>query len=433
MDPEQVQQIERFLEGSLSEDELDSFRLRLRTDGDLRAEVVSALRLSGLAAAGKNARQWLDELAGVAAALSWAENSEGTFERRVMSEMKEADSGTEATRRQTIRFRTVAAPLAAAAGLILCAGLTLLWLRDARQTPPTGTPRAVAVALAPPSATEAPIGARIATAADSKELRFGERAVVVTVLPGSEVLANERRQGGWILDLDRGEVLVDVVRKGTPFGVRTTAGEARALGTKYKVSLVTNEGGQDMNGFRNIVGTAMVVTVMAGTVEVVAQGAQQGQVVVAGQSVRIGGVAPAATTSGVERTAAQTPPEGTNWVGTVGAVSTADKRITLNRKDNQAEVVFTFNDATKVERVTYETTTTNPPQAEPTVTVVNGLHATGVSIGFGGGAENGAGQIVSQKTRCVPARIEDLKAGVSVKVKAGADGVATRIAIVPGL
>ena len=73
MDPEQVQQIERVLEGSLSEDELDSFRLRLRTDGDLRAEVVSALRLSGLAAAGKNARQWLDELAGVAAALSWAE------------------------------------------------------------------------------------------------------------------------------------------------------------------------------------------------------------------------------------------------------------------------------------------------------------------------------------------------------------------------
>jgi len=40
-----------------------------------------------------------------------------------------------------------------------------------------------------------------------------------------------RHGEGWILELYRGEVLVDVVRKGTAFAVCTTAGEARALGT----------------------------------------------------------------------------------------------------------------------------------------------------------------------------------------------------------
>ncbi len=425
MDPERIEQIERFMEDSMSEDEMEQFRLRLRADKDLRTELVSALRLSGLAAAAKNSERWSDEMRELTDSLSWAEDRNGAFERRVMSRLNDV-VGNGATRRNAIRFRTVLAPLAAAAVLIVCVGLMLLYWRDAGQTP-TGSPPVVGVAATSPMAAGAPIGVRIATAAESKELRFGEGAVVVTVFPDSEVLANERLHGGWILDLYRGEVMVDVVRKGTAFAVRTTAGEARALGTKYKVSLRQNEGGQDMNGFQNIVGTAMVVTVMAGTVEVVAQGEQQGQVVVAGQSVLIAG---AGATAIVERASAPTVPDGTNWVGTVSAVSAADKRITLNRKDDNSEAVVTYNDATTVERLIYETTTANPPQPIPTVTVAG--KQTVVRISFGGGAD-GAGKVISQEARYVPAQIEDLKAGVNVKVKAGTNGVATRLTIVPGL
>jgi hypothetical protein len=134
--------------------------------------------------------------------------------------------------------------------------------------------------------TETPIDQRIVTAEKSEELRFGDGAVRVTVYPGSDVLAAKRETGGWVLDLSQGEVFVNVVRKGTAFAVRTTAGEARALGTKYTVSLRQDKGGQEMNGLKSAVGTVMMVTVMAGTVEVLAQG-QPTKVVGAGGTVSV--------------------------------------------------------------------------------------------------------------------------------------------------
>jgi hypothetical protein len=134
--------------------------------------------------------------------------------------------------------------------------------------------------------TETPIDQRIVTAEKSEELRFGDGAVRVTVYPGSDVLAAKRETGGWVLDLSQGEVFVNVVRKGTAFAVRTTAGEARALGTKYTVSLRQDKGGQKMNGLKSAVGTVMMVTVMAGTVEVLAQD-QPTKVVGAGGTVSV--------------------------------------------------------------------------------------------------------------------------------------------------
>jgi hypothetical protein len=134
--------------------------------------------------------------------------------------------------------------------------------------------------------TETPIDQRIVTAEKSEELRFGDGAVRVTVYPGSDVLAAKRETGGWVLDLSQGEVFVNVVRKGTAFAVRTTAGEARALGTKYTVSLRQDKGGQKMNGLKSAVGTVMMVTVMAGTVEVLAQD-QPAKVVGAGGTVSV--------------------------------------------------------------------------------------------------------------------------------------------------
>jgi hypothetical protein len=89
-----------------------------------------------------------------------------------------------------------------------------------------------------------------------------------------------------VLDLSQGEVFVNVVRKGTAFAVRTTAGEARALGTKYNVSLRQDEGGQEMNGLKSAVGAVMMVTVMAGTVEVIAQD-QPAKVLGTGESVSV--------------------------------------------------------------------------------------------------------------------------------------------------
>lgn len=105
-----------------------------------------------------------------------------------------------------------------------------------------------------------PLGARIVAAAAAEQLRFGDGAVVATLLPGSEAVAGKGKPTGWVLDLARGEVLVKIVRKGTAFSVRTTAGEARALGTEYRVSL-TPPGDR-------AVSAVMTVTVLTGAVEV---------------------------------------------------------------------------------------------------------------------------------------------------------------------
>ena len=155
-------------------------------------------------------------------------------------------------------------PLAAAAAVLLAIGELALLRRQ----------------------PETPMGVRVITVAESRELQFGGRAVVVTVSPESDVMVDRRPQGGWVLDLEKGEVFVDVVRKGTAFAVRTTAGEARALGTKYTVSLRQDEGGQEMNGLKSAVGAVMMVTVMAGTVEVLAQD-QPAKVVGAGETVSV--------------------------------------------------------------------------------------------------------------------------------------------------
>ena len=110
--------------------------------------------------------------------------------------------------------------------------------------------------------------------------------MLVTVYPASEALAAADARGGWVLELSRGEVLVNVVRKGTAFAVRTAAGEARALGTIYKVSLRQEEGAREMKGYTGVAGAVMMVTVMAGTVQVLAED-KPVAMVTAGESVSV--------------------------------------------------------------------------------------------------------------------------------------------------
>jgi len=115
------------------------------------------------------------------------------------------------------------------------------------------------LALLRPSSAPPP-DARTIAADTAKELRFGNGAVVVSLLPGSEAVAGKGQPAGWVLDLTRGEVLVKIVRKGTAFSVRTPAGEARALGTEYSVQLKPQD---DRAG-----SAVMTVAVLAGAVEV---------------------------------------------------------------------------------------------------------------------------------------------------------------------
>lgn len=85
-------------------------------------------------------------------------------------------------------------------------------------------------------------------------------------------LKGGRADGGFTVDLAVGEIEVWVNKRGTPFTVATAAGEARALGTQYRVRVIreveNEERMENMSNPMKTLGAIMMVAVVSGVVDV---------------------------------------------------------------------------------------------------------------------------------------------------------------------
>ncbi len=91
MNTERIEQIERFLDRSMSAEEMEQFCRDVRGDAELRAALVSALRLAGLAHAARDAEAWTAKLARVTSILVANEDLQNSFESRVMARCEAVD------------------------------------------------------------------------------------------------------------------------------------------------------------------------------------------------------------------------------------------------------------------------------------------------------------------------------------------------------
>jgi hypothetical protein len=121
MNTERMEQLERFLDSSLSAEEMGRFCRDVRGDAELRAALVSSLRLAGLAHAARDAEAWTAELARVTSMLVANDDPQNSFESRVMARCEAA--GVAHGRRPPARRRIFFwVPLAAAAALVIAVG-----------------------------------------------------------------------------------------------------------------------------------------------------------------------------------------------------------------------------------------------------------------------------------------------------------------------
>jgi hypothetical protein len=254
MDAGRLDQIERFLDGTLGVEDMKALRVGVRADADLRNDLASAMRMHGLLAASVKVDEWNGRLAAIVHHAIGA--SRPRFASRVMRAVR---SGQKSRQGRARRVGRAVLALGAAAGIVLAAAWYLVRTATA--------PRTALAAAVVATVTSASNGVSVVRAGIGHEtrdrlkrgdaLRLNDRIETGAGRIGFEYAGEQTRmevkehaglrltedRGSKRVFVERGEIGADVAKQpdGKEMVFVTPQAEARVLGTKLSLTVKEKE------------------------------------------------------------------------------------------------------------------------------------------------------------------------------------------------